>query len=74
MVSGIIEWKDDSEIDIKTKNILAFILKNLHQIKPQFFNDQQLDQQEEVEDLQKQEVTKTEKAKKTLDKDKMKKR
>jgi hypothetical protein len=34
----MIEWKDDTEIDIKTKNVLKFILKKLQAIKPQFFN------------------------------------
>ena len=38
LVSGILEWRDDSDIDIKTKNVLSFILKGLQAIKPEFFS------------------------------------
>ena len=38
LVSGLFEWKDDSEIDVKTKGVLSFILRKLQQIKPEFFN------------------------------------
>ena len=43
LVTRLIEWKDDSEIDVKTKNVLTYILKKLQAIKPELFNHQQTD-------------------------------
>ena len=68
-------WKKE-DIDIKTKNILVFILKKFKSIRPELFDDEPMDEAIEIIDP-KMENSKTENKKKTPDdklKSKLKKR